>query len=107
MAGFEYDLAYEVADLVTRTERLLDKLGHHWIRNDGVRCSEDPRAELSVTLSSGHRVRVAIGPLPPERQTHTLFFPRALLTADSDDADDHEVAALRHAFVVALLRVAG
>jgi hypothetical protein len=102
MTGFEYDMAYEVADLVTRTERLLDKLGHHWVRRD-----EDPRAELSVTLSSGHRVRVAIGPLPPERQTHTLFFPRALLTADSDDADDHEVAALRHAFVVALLRVAG
>jgi hypothetical protein len=100
--GFEYDMAYAPAELAAGVCKLFDTLGYRWRRDE-----RGDTAHCDIVLPSGHAAHITIGPLPPERASHTLFFPRALLTAHSDDAEDAEIAALRHTLLTAFLRVTG
>jgi hypothetical protein len=102
MPGFDLDMAFTAVDLVAGLERLLDKQGHSWQRSDA-----EEGSVFRVKMASGHTVEMTVGPLPAARATYVSFFPRALLVVCSADASSEEIAALRHAVVMAFLRVTG
>ena len=102
MPGFELDMAFTVVDLAAGIERLLDKQGHSWQRSDA-----EEGSVFRVKMASGHTVEMTVGPLPAARATYVSFFPRTLLAAHSADASTEEMSALRHAVVMAFLRVTG
>ncbi|MBI4519169.1 MAG: hypothetical protein HY699_25540 [Deltaproteobacteria bacterium] len=102
MAGFEFDMAFTTAEVVTGTARLLDQLGYRWQRRDHVSGSV-----FAFTLADGNALELCVEPLPAERQTYPTWFPRTLLSAHSAGTEGAELATLRRALVLAFLRVMG
>jgi hypothetical protein len=102
MPGFDFDMAFTIAEVAIGVERLLDKLGHPWSRIDA-----EGGTAFRITLPSGRDADLTIGPLPAARLTYASFFPRTLLTVTSKEAGEKEMRALRQEVIFAFLRVTG
>lgn len=101
MTTFEFDMAFEVLEVVAGLERLFGKLGIAWS------CERHAPAdvEYALTLPDGHCVWLSVQPLPAARMPPVAFFPRTLLAARTDNGGD--LTDLRRAVVLAFLRVTG
>ncbi len=97
----ELDLAFEPEDVMAGLERLFSARGLRWCRRDGgTRC-----AEFTIAGLSGGDARVSVAPLPAERMTYPIFFPRTLLQLELE----HQGAlnAMHRDIILAFMRVMG
>lgn len=97
---FEFDMAFEPADLAAELEQYFRKRGWRW---SGTQASPSEFA-YTVTLPAVV-IMVGVRPLPAERMNYVGLLPRTLLEVRS--ANGADIEPLRRDFLLAFLRVMG
>src|ERR1700687_1714164 len=93
--AFEFDMAFEPAELAAELEQFFAKRGWRW---SGEHASSTEYA-YTVALADGPTLVVVVRPLPAERMTYVGLLPRTLLEVRCTNGADIE--ALRREFLLA------